>query len=430
MPLRSLAAALAALAMLAPAAMAGGLPEGDPAAAGFSPERLKRIDAALQRYVDEGKLAGITLAFARDGRTVYDHSAGMADIARGVPMADDTLVRIYSMSKAVTVVAAMTLVEEGRIRLTDPVALYLPEFAGAGVYVDGGPDAPRTRPPRNPPKIFNLMTHTSGLSYPGGYDRTPVGKIYDRKDVFNARNTLAELSRTTATIPLTDEPGNYHYGASIDILGRVIEVVSSKPLDVFLKERIFTPLKMSDTMFTVPAGERGRFAELYTKGPDGRLAILKDGAGLGLYEPGARLLSGGGGLVSTTSDYLRFCQMMLNGGVLDGARILSPKTVQLMTRGQVAPEHRGTMEAHAPGYGMGLGFGVLENLGLSDMPGSVGEFRWAGAASTQFFIDPKERIVAVLSTQFMPSDAYPLRDDMKALIYQALVDSRDDRQGR
>ncbi len=419
---RLAASLLVAAMLLPPPASAGGLPAGDPAALGFSPQRLKRIDDALQRYVDQGKLAGISLVVARDGKVVYDRSVGMADIARKQPMGDDTLLRIYSMTKAITVVAAMTLVEEGRLRLTDPVSRYLPEFAATGVYVDGGPDAPTIRPPQTPPQIFHLMTHTSGLSYPGGYDRTPVGKIYDRKDVFNAANTLAELSRKTATIPLTDEPGNYHYGASIDILGRVIEVVSGRPLDVFLKERIFGPLKMNDTMFTVPQGLRGHFAELYTKGPDGALVPLRTGAGLGLYEPGARLISGGGGLVSTTGDYLRFCQMMLNGGVLDGARILSPKTMQLMSQGQVDPAHRGTMNERAPGYGMGLGFGVLEDMGASGLPGSVGELRWAGAASTQFFIDPKERIVAVLGTQFMPSETYPLREDMKALIYQALVE--------
>jgi CubicO group peptidase (beta-lactamase class C family) len=419
MTIRFLAAAL--LLTLSAPALAGGLPKGDPAALGFAPERLARIDEAMQRYVDEGKLAGINIAFARDGKMVYDKSAGAADIARNMPMSSDTLVRIYSMTKAVTVVAAMTLVEEGRIRLTDPVSMYLPEFAGTGVYVDGGPNAPKTRPPKVPPKIFHLMTHTSGLSYPGGYDKTPVGKIYDRKDVFNAANTLEELSRKTATIPLTDEPGNYHYGASIDILGRVIEVVSGMPLDRFLKERLFAPLKMNDTMFTVPEGERGRYAELYTKGPDGKLAILKEGAGLGLYEPGAKLLSGGGGLVSTTSDYLRFCQMMANGGELDGARILGPKTVQLMTRGQVSPEHRGNLNERAPGIDMGLGFGVVEDVGASGRPDSVGEYNWGGAASTQFFIDPKEKIVAVLSTQFMPSSTYPLREDLRALVYQALV---------
>ncbi|MGE0665187.1 MAG: serine hydrolase domain-containing protein [Sphingomonadales bacterium] len=416
---------LMAVLLLAPcAAMAGALPQGDPAALGFSPERLARVDTAMRRYVDEGKLAGVTIAFARDGKLVYDKSVGMADMARGMPMSGDTLLRIYSMTKAVTVVAAMTLVEEGRLRLNDPVSMHLPEFAGTGVYVDGGPDAPKTRPPQTPPKIFHLMTHTSGLSYPGGYDQTPVGKIYDRLDVFNAANTLAELSKKTATIPLTDEPGEYHYGASIDILGRVIEVVSGKPLDVFLKERIFGPLKMNDTMFTVPAGERGRLAELYTRGPDGKLAILKEGAGLGLYEPGAKLISGGGGLVSTTGDYLRFCQMMLNGGELDGARILAPKTVQLMTRGQVAPEHRGNLNERAPGIDMGLGFGVVEDVGATGRPDSLGEYNWGGAASTQFLIDPKEGIVAVLGTQMMPGSTYPLREDLRALVYQALVRGR------
>ncbi|MEN3974839.1 serine hydrolase domain-containing protein [Emcibacter sp. SYSU 3D8] len=408
--------------LLAPAGgLAGGLPEGDSASHGFSPDRLARIDDAMQRWVDDGKLAGVTIAVARDGKLVYDRSVGMADIARGLPMTGDTLVRIYSMTKAVTVVAALILVEEGKLRLTDPVSSYLPEFAGTGIYVDGGPDTPNTRPPKSPPRIFHLMTHTSGLSYPGGYDTTAVGTIYDRKDVFNPRNTLAELSKKTASIPLTDEPGNFHYGASIDILGRVIEVASGKPLDKFLRERLFAPLKMNDTMFTVPASLRGRFAELYTSGPDGKLAVLRDGAGLGLYETDARLLSGGGGLVSTTYDYLRFCQMMLNGGELDGARILVPKTVQLMTTGQVSPDRRGTLKDFSPGYDMGLGFGVLEDPGASGMPGSAGEFRWGGAASTEFFIDPQEKIVAVLSTQFMPSDAHKLREDMKALIYQALT---------
>jgi len=413
------------LCLLPAAAFASGLPAAPPESLGFSPERLTRIDDAMKRYVDDGKLAGINIAFARDGRLVYDKSAGMADIARGLPMSSGTLVRIYSMTKAITVVAAMTLVEEGRLRLTDPVSMHLPEFAGTGVYVDGGPDAPKTRPPKTPPKIFHLMTHTSGLTYPGGYDKTAVGKIYDKTNMFDAGNTLEELSRKTATIPLTDEPGEYHYGASIDILGRVIEVVSGKPLDVFLSERLFVPLKMGDTMFTVPPGQRGRFAELYTKGPDGKLAVLKQGAGLGLYETGAKLLSGGGGLVSTTADYLRFCQMMLNGGELDGARILSPKTVQLMTQGQVSPAHRGSLNDFSPGYDMGLGFGVLEDMGASGMPGSAGEFRWGGAASTEFFIDPREKIVAVLSTQFMPGSTYRLREDMKALVYQALVEQRD-----
>ena len=182
--------ALSFLLLLAPIqALAAGLPAAPPASLGLSPERLARIDDAMKRYVDDGKLAGINIAFARDGKLVYDKSAGMADMARGLPMSSDTLVRIYSMTKAITVVAAMTLVEEGRLRLTDPVSMHLPEFAGTGVYVEGGPDAPKTRPPKTPPKIFHLMTHTSGLTYPGGYDKTVVGKVYDEKNVFDAGNT-------------------------------------------------------------------------------------------------------------------------------------------------------------------------------------------------------------------------------------------------
>ena len=404
-------------------ALASGLPAAPPESLGFSSDGLKRIDAALQRYVDDGKLAGINLAIARDGKLVYDRSVGMADMARKLPMADDTLVRIYSMSKAVTVVAAMILVEEGRLRLSDPVSRYLPEFASTQVFAGEGPDGIRTVPPNTPMKIFHLMTHTSGLTYPGAYDKTPVGRLYGEKGVFSADRTLAELSKRAAAIPLTDQPGEYHYGASIDVLGRVIEVVSGQPLDVFLRQRVLAPLRMNDTMFTVPDSLQGRFAEIYTTGPDGRLAIMGPAAGQQLYRPDSKLLSGGGGLVSTTRDYLRFCQMLLNGGELDGVRILAPKTVQLMSKGQVALGHRGTMNEHTPGYGMGLGFGVLEDVGVSELPGSAGELRWGGAASTQFFIDPRERIVAVLMTQFMPGDAYPLREDMKALIYQALVDA-------
>ncbi|MBI1180037.1 MAG: serine hydrolase [Alphaproteobacteria bacterium] len=412
--------------LLAPLpALASGLPQGDPAALGFAPDRLARIDAAMQRYVDEGKLAGMTIAIARDGKVAYEKSVGMADTAKGRPMTPDTLIRIYSMSKPVTAVAAMILVEEGRLHLTDKLGDILPEFKDTQVFESEGPDGVRTVPPKQPIRIFNLLTHTSGLSYPGDFDPTPVGRIYDKKDVFNAANTLAEMSRKTATIPLTDQPGHYHYGASIDILGRVIEVITGKPLDVFLKERIFEPLGMHDTMFVVPARLQDRFAELYTTGKDGTLAPLREGAGLGLYREDAKLVSGGGGLVSTVGDYMRFCQMMLNGGELGGVRILSPETVRLMTTGQIPADRRGNLPEHRPGSNMGLGFGVLEDLGASEMPGSVGTFGWAGAASTQFFIDPREKIVAVLMTQYMPSDTYSLRADLKDLTYQALVEPRD-----
>lgn len=424
----SLAAAFL-LGLAVPSAFAGGLPAGDPAALGFSPERLARIDDAMKRYVDDGKLAGINIAFAREGELVYDRSVGMADMARGLPMSSDTLVRIYSMTKAVTVVAAMTLVEQGKLRLSDPVSMHLPEFATTQVFAGEGPDGIRTVPPNTPMKIFHLMTHTSGLTYPGDYDKTPVGRLYGEKGVFGADRTLAELSKRAAAIPLTGQPGEYQYGASIDVLGRVIEVVSGQPLDAFLRQQVLVPLRMNDTMFTVPDALQGRFAEIYTTGPDGALAIMGPAAGQQLYRPDAKLLSGGGGLVSTTADYLRFCQMMLNGGVLDGARILSPKTVQLMTRGQVSPEHRGSLNDFSPGYDMGLGFGILEDVGASGIPGSAGEYRWGGAASTEFFIDPKEKIVAVLSTQFMPSSTHKLREDMKALIYQALVDAKDEGHG-
>jgi CubicO group peptidase (beta-lactamase class C family) len=410
--------AVALLLTLSAPVFAGGLPKGDPAALGFSPDRLARIDAAMQRWIDEKKLAGVTIAIARDGKLAYLHSAGMADIARNRPMDETALIRVYSMTKPVTAVAVMILVEEGKIRLTDKLSDYLPEFRDMKVAAaDGG-----TEPARQPIRIFHLMTHTSGLTY-SLYNKTAAGKAYDQADVMNAGRSTAEFAKVLATLPLAVQPGTtYQYGTSIDVLGRLVEVVSGRPFDVFVKERITDPLGMKDTGFAAK-DKAGRLAELYEPGPDGPLPLVNK-----VWNPdyvnGSPFKSGGGGLLSTVGDYLRFAQMLLNGGELDGVRILGPKTVQLMTSGQIAKENRGYMLVGLPGYDMGLTMAVLEDVGTSQLPGSVGEFNWAGAASTHFFVDPKEQIVAVLMTQLFP-DKYELRGELKTLTYQALEKSYD-----
>ncbi len=403
----------------APEALAAGLPSAPPESLGFSPERLKRIDAAMQRWVDERKLAGVTIAIARDGKLAYLHSAGMADIAENRPMDENALIRVYSMTKPVTAVAVMILVEEGRLRLTDKLADYLPEFGDMKVATaDGG-----TEPAKQPIRIFHLMTHTSGMTY-ALFNDSLAGRLYDQHDVMNAGRSTAEFTRLVASLPLAVQPGTtYQYGVSIDVLGRLVEVVSGRPFDRFVKERITDPLGMTDTSFAAK-GKAGRLAELYAPGPDGPVPLVNK-----VWNPdyvnGSPLKSDGGGLLSTVGDYLRFAQMLLNGGELDGVRILSPKTVQLMTAGQLSKENRGYMLTGLPGYDMGLTVAVLEDIGVSELPGSVGEFNWAGAASTHFFVDPREKLVAVLMTQLFP-DKYALRGELKMLTYQALEKTHED----
>ena len=418
---------IAFLLALPVATLATGLPSAPPGSLGFSPERLKRVDALMQRYVDEKKMAGMTIAIARDGKVAYLHSVGMADIAAKQPMRDDTIARYYSMSKPITAVAALMLVEEGRLRLEDELTDYLPEFRDVKVYAgqnaDGGM---KTEPPAKPIRIRDLFTHTSGFTYAGMGDQTPVGDAYEKADIMRPDRTLEEFSKVIATLPLKVQPQtDYTYGVSTDILGRVIEVVSGQPFDMYLKQRILDPLGMPDTSFTVPPEKLGRFAEIYEMQPGGGIQPAKGDADRVRFREGAKFHSGGGGLVSTVGDYLRFCQMLLNGGELDGVRILSPKTVQLMTAPQLSDDRLAFMHSFMPGYNTGLGVAVLTDLGRSELPGSIGEYNWAGAASTVFFIDPKEKMIAILITQLFPGLRHPVREELKALTYQALMQARD-----
>ncbi|MBI1180036.1 MAG: serine hydrolase [Alphaproteobacteria bacterium] len=413
---------VAAAVGLGPAA-AGGLPKGDAATLAFAPDRLARIDAAMQRYVDAGKLAGVTVAIARDGKLAYLHSAGMADREAGRPMAEDTMVRIYSMSKPITAVALMILVEEGKVHLADKLSDYLPEFADMKVQDGEGPDGLKTVPAERPIYVHDLLTHTSGLTY-DDYENSPVSKLYKQANIFDPARSLADFSKLIASLPLAVQPGTvYNYGVSLDITGRLIEVVSGQSFGAFLKDNIFEPLGMKDTTFRVPAGKQARFAQLYKPDGKGGLQPMTGASYHARFAPDAVMESGGGGLVSTVDDYLRFCQMLLNGGELDGVRILAPKTVQLMTTGQLPPERRPFLARLMPGYDVGLGVAVLDDLGTSELPGSVGEFNWAGAANTFFFVDPREKVIAVLLTQLMPYGDPPLREDLKAWTYQAMTEA-------
>ncbi|MEN3974837.1 serine hydrolase domain-containing protein [Emcibacter sp. SYSU 3D8] len=414
---------------LSTGALAAGLPAAPPAQLGFSPERLKRIDALMQRYTEQQKLAGMTIAIARDGKLAYLHSEGMADIAAGRPIRQDTIFRFYSMSKPITAVAALQLVEQGKLRLDDALAEHLPEFRDVKVYAGENADGSmKLEAPAKPIRIRDLFTHTSGFTYAGMFDQTPVGAAYETADIMRADRTLQEFSKVIAGLPLTIQPQTtYNYGVSTDILGRVIEVVSGEPFDAYLRAHVFEPLGMADTAFTVPADKLERFAEIYEAKPGGGLQPVADDEVRTRFraDAGARLNSGGGGLTSTVGDYLRFSQMLLNGGELDGVRILGPKTVALMTAPALPMDRMGAMAAFMPGYTTGLGVAVLVDLGRSELPGSVGEFNWAGAASTYFFIDPKEKLIAILLTQHFPPTQYPLREELKAITYQALVEARD-----
>ncbi len=416
------------LVLAAPiAAIAAGLPPAPPESLGFSPERLKRVDALMQRYVGEKKMAGITIAIARDGKVAYLRSEGMADIAARRPMREDTIARYYSMTKPITAVAALMLVEEGKLRLDDELSTWLPEFRDVKVYAGQNADGSmKTEAPAKPIRIRDLFTHTSGFTYTSMADQTPVGDAYEKADIMRPDRTLNEFSKVISTLPLKVQPNTaYTYGVSTDILGRVVEVVSGEPFDAYLNAHIFDPLGMTDTSFTVPRDKLDRFAEIYEMAPGGGIQPAKGDDARIRFREGARFNSGGGGLVSTVGDYLRFCQMLLNGGALDGARILSPKTVALMTSPQLRDDQLAFLQTFMPGYNTGLGVAVLTDLGRSELPGSVGEYNWAGAASTVFFIDPKEKVIAILITQLFPGLHYPVREELKALTYQALMEARD-----
>ncbi len=412
--------ALTVLVALAPLASAQGLPKAAPKSVGLSQDRLDRITAVMQKHVDDGLLAGAVALVAREGKVAYFECVGMQDREKKVEMSPGTIFRIASMSKAITSVAAMMLYEEGKFQLKDPVSKFIPEFGDVKVLAAAGDASAQNGlvPAKRPITIRHLLTHTSGLTYQ--WD-SRVGAKYAEAGITHGliqdEDLLVDDMKKLAHIPLVHQPGEaFTYSLSTDVLGRVVEVASGMPFDEFLRKRIFEPLKMNDTGFRLPEGKVSRLAAVYTPDLSGGLKRLPDGViGEGSmkatvtypYEGTHNYRSGGGGLCSTVPDYARFIQMMLNGGELDGVRLLSRKTVEMMTTDQ--------------GNNFGLGFGITQNLREGELT-SVGAYRWGGYWYTTFFIDPSENMIGVCMAQISPSGKATLNDQFEALAHQAIVD--------
>ncbi len=403
---------------------------------GFSKQRLDRIAPFLQRaWIEPGWLPGAQVLLWRRGETVLDVAMGQRDRVRGTAMAPDTIHRIYSMTKPVTTVAALKLLEEGAIALDDPVARYIPAFAGLQLFESGVPGAFVTRQPARPMTILDLMRHTSGFTY-GFLQRTDIDAEYRRLRLAepDLEGGLPEMVRQLATLPLEFSPGTaFNYSVSTDVLGHVVEIVSGTSLRDFFKSRLLDPLGMADTDFFVPEDKRERFATCYWS-KDDRLALWDDGVKTMRYAGVPPLLSGGGGLAGTAADYLRFASMLLNQGELDGVRYLSPKTVALMTMNQLPgnaeiadlmPASNLFNETGYRGVGFGLGVAVMQNLAHAALPGSIGEYTWGGLAGTFFFVDPKEKMIAIVMTQVIDNQVrrMRLRRDLRTLIYSAMTES-------
>jgi CubicO group peptidase (beta-lactamase class C family) len=373
----------------------------DPEAAGFSAGRLERLHALMDRTVDDGSHAGYVLLLARDGRIVDWRAHGHRDAVARRPLARDDLFRIFSMTKIVSSVAVLVLLEEGRLRLDDPVGRFLPALSFPKVLAGGTAEAPTLVPAERAVTIRHLLTHTSGFTYD---DNPPpaLAALWLRGNPFEAEDLDGFVARAAA-LPLAHQPGTaFHYGISTDLLGAVVEKASGQRLDDFLGERILEPLGLRDTGFWVPEEKRDRLALIHERGPDGRLAL--EGYFNGQHPTATRgLRSGGGGLFSTAADYVRFAQMLLDGGQLDGVRILGRKSVELMTADHLS----GLPDPHPMGnrwQGFGLGVRVTTGLGQSPTLGSVGAFGWDGMATTTVQLDPRERLVAIALYQHLPYD--------------------------
>lgn len=392
-----------------------------PDAVGVSSERLKRIDDLMEGYVEEGVFPGMTVAVSRKGQVVYLNSFGVKDLKSREPVGSDSIFRVYSMTKPVTAAALMILLEEGKFTLDDPVAKYIPSFEKLKTFSAGeeSGDSRRSGASR-PMTVRDLLRHTSGLGYGWGTD--PVSRQYQAVNVFDPSTTLEEMVEKLAELPLYFEPGSqWRYSSGIDVAGRLIEILSGKMLDVFMQERLFGPLGMTDTSFYISPGKMSRLTNVYQLAADGSLQALPRAAAVERYQRESnQLLSGGGGLLSTAADYMKFAQMLANGGELGGTRILGRKTIELLRANHLDSR----LEMGWPklnGHGFGLAVSVLTDLGKSPTVGSVGDYGWDGAASTYFRIDPEEDLVILLMTHRMPCDT-EIQVKLKTLVYQALVD--------
>lgn len=398
---------------------------------GFDPARLARLDAHFKKYVDDGRLPGWSLAVARDGEVAHVANYGFADIEAKRPLEGDAIFRIASMTKPICGVAAMILWEEGLFELRDHVKWYIPSFADQKVFRSGSTTNPRLDPVTEPMEMWHLFTHTAGLTYGFMYSHS-VDQMY-RNAGFEwgtpPDKDLAGICDMLAALPLLFQPGaEWNYSMSIDVLGRVVELLSGMSLGEFMKKRIFDPLGMTDTAFWVPEDKVDRLASLYVMNPADRKAMRLDAmAGGATRKPLAEM--GGGGLSSTMSDYMKFAMMLRNGGELNGVRILSPRTVSYMASNHL-PDGADLSEFGRPLFAEtafdGVGFGLTMSVTLdpvkAKVPGSVGDYGWGGAFSTIFTVDPVEDLVYLFMTQLMPSSAHPIRPQFKQLVHQALVD--------
>ena len=395
---------------------------------GFAPGRLERITAHIERnYIEPEKITGCQVLVARHGEVAYFRSFGRMDRERDTSMRDDTIFRIYSMTKPITSVALMTLYEQGHFQLNDPVSRVLPAWRNHRVWVSGEGTSMETKEPEGPMTFRHVLSHTGGLTYGAG--NHPVDREYQRLGIMRGNGeTLDTFAEKLAEVPLRYEPGQrWMYSLSTDVCGLLVERISGKRFDEYLQENIFDPLGMSDTSFWVAPEKLNRFASNYQREPDKTLRLIDDGQS-STYASKPTFLSGGGGLTSTMADYLRFCEMLRRGGELDGARILGPRTIDLMTQNHLLNGRDLTQmaigqfsETAYEGVGFGLGFATtlseVESGGLGE-----GDFYWGGAASTIFWVDQVEDLSVIFMTQLMPSATFNFRGQLKNIIYSALVD--------
>ena len=398
------------------------LPTATPKSVGLSAEKLKDAQAAMQKLVDEKHIAGGVFAVARRGKVVQFETCGMMDIEAGKPMKRDTIFRFYSMSKPITSVAAMILYEEGKIKLDDPVSKYIPEFKGLKVVADPDAEVIREVEAKREMTVRDLMRHTSGLTY-GVFGNTAVDKLYRKSiQLGGSKTTLKDMAEKLSSIPLLYQPGTkWHYGVSTDVLGRVVEVACGQSLDKFFAEHIFEPLGMVDIAFYVPPDKIDRFATNYGPNPQGGLQPI-DIPKTSRYTEPPTFFSGGGGLVSTASDYMRFCLMLLNKGEFEGKRLLKTETVEMMTKNQLPEIAYPIGTGDRDGVGFGLGFSVRVESSNGESSSRVGEYGWGGMASTHFWISPSDGIAVVALTQHIPYSGRA-ENALKPIIYEAISDN-------
>jgi CubicO group peptidase (beta-lactamase class C family) len=391
----------------------------NPKRVGMSEARLERIEPAMQAFVDEQKLAGTLTLVARKGKVVHLEGVGFRDREAKTPMTEDTIFRIYSMTKPITTVAALTLWEQGQFQMDDPVSKYLPELANLKVFAGMDGENMVLEDTNKVMTIKQLFTHSAGFSY--GFSQSPVDKLYQQSALFSGETKREDLLKEVAKLPLNHQPGTkWNYSIGTDIIGVLVERLSGQTLGEYFEQHIFKPLKMTDTGFYVPKSKQDRLAQIYVINQQGQTVPMENEP-LGDYLSAPEIESGGGGLVSTIEDYYTFTQMLLNGGEYKGERILGRKTVEYMRTNHL-PADLIPFEPSSTGEGYGLAMSVTVDEQGANTMGSKGDYGWAGAASTYFRIDPEEQMIVIAMTQLMPSSFFSYNKDFKNMAYQALVD--------